>query len=147
MNTLIKRYKQLLELSSYEFYIIFIAILLLPVAAILLKVKGFKHTQDILSQLSKNVSDSDLAKETQLAKAQNITRMVSIAAAYGPIRVKCLNKSLVSQWLLRKKGIMSDLKIGIGKDSSISFNAHAWLEIQGVVLNDVKDVRGRFSVF
>jgi len=147
MNTLMKRYKQLLELSPSEVYIIFVALFLLPITAILLKIKGFNQTQRILNQLSKNGSDSELSKERQKAKAQSITRMVSITASYGPCRVKCLNKSLVSRWLLRKRGITSDLKIGASKDSSENFNAHAWLEIQGVVINDSKDVGSRFSVF
>ena len=147
MNTFKKRYKQLLELSPSEIYVIFISLLLLPVVAILLKVKGFKQTQHIMSQFSKNAADSNLPKEFQLNKAQNITRMVSIAASFGAFRVKCLSKSLLSQWLLQRKGIISDLKIGTGKDVSASFNAHAWLEIQGVVINESQDVRRRFSVF
>ena len=138
----------MLELSPSEVYILFIAMFILPVTGLLLKLKGFKQTQRILNRFSKKVPlKSDLSKECQLAKAQSITRMVSIMAAHGPFRAKCLNKSLVSRCLLQRKGIETELKIGASNDSSASFNAHAWLEFQGVVINDSKDVGDRFSVF
>ena len=39
----------------------------------------------------------------------------------------CLEQSLVLWWLLRRRGIAADLRIGARKDSD-RFEAHAWVE-------------------
>lgn len=145
-NNFIKRYRQFTALSLSEIQVLFIALILLPLTAFLLKIKGFRRTQIFLNRfISEKTHTSDL-NHILLEKAQGIAKLVSIAANHGPYRANCLKKSLVIWWLLGRRGIQTNLKIGVKKDEE-SFNAHAWVEFEGVVLNERGDVGSRFSAF
>lgn len=58
----------------------------------------------------------------------------------------CLKKSLVLWYLLRCQGIVSELRIGVRREQG-EFQAHAWVEYQGIVLNDTPNVRQHFAMF
>ncbi|MFI5329492.1 MAG: lasso peptide biosynthesis B2 protein [Desulfobaccales bacterium] len=73
-------------------------------------------------------------------------RLVRIAARYSLIRLNCLPKSLALWWLLHRQGIGSDLRIGVTPKEG-RLEAHAWVEFQGVPLNDQDDVHERFAPF
>ncbi len=49
-------------------------------------------------------------------------------------------------WLLRRQGVASELRIGVRKEQG-RFEAHAWVEREGVALNDGSDVNVRFAAF
>lgn len=49
-------------------------------------------------------------------------------------------------WLLRRRGIPVQLRIGARKTGT-QFEAHAWVEMDGRVVNDSEDVRIRYSPF
>lgn len=51
------------------------------------------------------------------------------------LKGRCLSQSLVMRFLLGRKGISSELKIGVNQSMG-KFDAHAWLEKEGVILND-----------
>jgi len=72
--------------------------------------------------------------------------MVRIAAEHGFLRVNCLERSLTLWWLLGRRGIESQLRIGV-RTASGQFEAHAWVERDGIALNDSNDVGQRFSPF
>lgn len=46
----------------------------------------------------------------------------------------CLPQALALQWFLRRKGIVTNLHIGVKKDDAKGIAAHAWLEKNGRVL-------------
>ena len=50
------------------------------------------------------------------------------------------------QQLLRRHGIESDLRIGTRKAEG-RFEAHAWVECEGSILNDASTVHQQFAVF
>jgi hypothetical protein len=56
----------------------------------------------------------------------------------------CLPRSLMLCWLLRRRGIDSQLHIGVRKGNG-KMEAHAWVERNGVILNDQPDVNERFA--
>ena len=70
-------------------------------------------------------------------------RMVALAVRAMPYRVTCLRASLVLWWLLARRGVPSRLVIGVCKPET-GFEAHAWVEWGGLVLNDHDRVRERF---
>lgn len=71
-------------------------------------------------------------------------RLVSIAARY-PFRWSlCLQSSLALQDWLNQGGVYPDLRIGVNKGGR-RFAAHAWLELDGRVLNDRPRVARRFA--
>lgn len=56
---------------------------------------------------------------------------------------KCLARSLVLWWQLRRRGLSSDLVIGVRQ--KIDFRAHAWIEYDGLVLNADKRVHEKYN--
>ena len=83
---------------------------------------------------------------SRLEEARRTARLVSIASGLLPCRTSCLDRSLLLWALLRQRNIPSCLLIGVRKDRA-DFEAHAWVEIDGVALNDSADVRERFAAF
>jgi len=61
------------------------------------------------------------------------------------LKGKCLSQSLALRYLLLRKGIESELRLGVsaGRDG---LDAHAWLEKDGAVLNDHPSVVSRYVV-
>ena len=141
-----KRLKQLEELTFTEWRVFLSAILLLPMIALVLKSIGFKKAQTFLSNHLSKKPKISIREDMQLEEAQSVARMVSVAANYGPYHVNCLKRSLLVWWLLGRRGIATDLKIGVNKDLE-DFSAHAWVEYQGNVLIDASNIEDRFSAF
>ena len=80
------------------------------------------------------------------AEAQAICLAVGIAAAQLPFRLTCLHRSLAAWWLLARRGIASDLRIGVRKDGD-QLQAHAWVECEGVPTGDRTDGGRAFLPF
>jgi Transglutaminase-like superfamily len=74
-------------------------------------------------------------------------RLVDIAAHHGVIKGSCLVRSIVLKRALAEFGTLSELRIGIHKNSQTEFAAHAWLEVNGVPINDRADIREHFAAF
>ena len=68
-------------------------------------------------------------------KPENIARLVSVAADHGIYRAKCLEKSLVLRWLLARRGIDGQIIFGASKAKD-AMQAHAWVEVNGMPLNE-----------
>jgi Transglutaminase-like superfamily len=139
------RWQQLSALSLRDWRLLFKATILLPIVALLLKYKGYTWTKNALGA-RQAITELPTAVVDPLAEALHITRLVAVAAKYGPYRTNCLKKALVAQWFLQRQGICVDLKIGVNKTPDM-FNAHAWLEYQGHVLGEPPDNKSQFSPF
>ena len=72
--------------------------------------------------------------------------LVSWAARYCPQSPTCLIRALVLWFLLARRGITCDLRLGIEKDAR-TFEAHAWVEWCGKPVMESPDVRQRYAVF
>lgn len=81
-----------------------------------------------------------------LVEAKAMGEAVNIAARHTPFRVTCLSRSLVLGWLLRRRGVASDLRIGVRLVSG-SLDAHAWVELDGVPVNDRADIAQTYATF
>jgi hypothetical protein len=71
-------------------------------------------------------------------------RFISIASRYPCRWSLCLQSSLALQDWLNQGGVYPNLRIGVCK-SGERFLAHAWLELDGRVLNDRPSVPARFA--
>jgi hypothetical protein len=78
--------------------------------------------------------------------APSIAMKLDLTARNLFFRTNCLERSLALQWLLRRRGIATDLRIGARKESEL-FEAHAWIELDGVVLNDPEEAHLHFAPF
>src|SRR5207302_9584982 len=68
------------------------------------------------------------------AQLTRLQRAVQRAGRGQPRRAKCLPQSVALAWLLARRGIGSELRLGVrGNDGT--FEAHAWLELAGGVLD------------
>lgn len=76
--------------------------------------------------------------------ARRLAWLVGAAAARGPYRANCMKRSLVLWVFLRRDGFDSSLVIGVRKQGE-KFDAHAWVEYDGVVLNDRLDIAEVFA--
>ena len=140
------RLHQLQQLTLSEWWILLIAMLFLPLIALSLHWKGYQWTRSWLAKRIPENLNTSVSTEEQLETAISISRMVSVAANHGPYHANCLKKALVAWWLLGRRGIHTELAIGVNKEAD-EFNAHAWLEYEGNILIDADDVRERFSAF
>lgn len=81
-----------------------------------------------------------------LAEIMGIATAVNRAARLVRIPVNCLTRSLLLGWLLRRRGVASQLRIGV-KMNNGSLAAHAWVEYAGIPINDQPNVGEQFAAF
>ncbi len=81
-----------------------------------------------------------------LELARRHARAVDVAAGNVPFRARCLERSLTLWWLLRRRRMAAELRIGVRK-SERDLEAHAWVELDGRVVNDRDDVHRRYAAF
>lgn len=143
-----RRLEQWRGLTPWERRLLLRLVFLLPVIGASLRLLGFKRSRDLLAWLSRPSRSQSPAHPpaTTAETAHRIARLVGIAAYHGPYRATCLRRSLALWWLLRRRGIPAELRIGVRKDGD-AFQAHAWVEHAGMALNDRVDVYLRFAVF
>lgn len=69
---------------------------------------------------------------------QQMAWLVDVADRYTPGRSSCLRKSAALAWLLRRRGIATDFRIGVAREEG-KFVAHSWLELKDGELFGVSD--------
>jgi transglutaminase superfamily protein len=62
-----------------------------------------------------------------------ICRAIDVACVCYPKSVLCLQRSSATACLLRRYGVPAKMVVGVQK---LPFNAHAWVEVDGHVVND-----------
>ena len=121
------------------------AMLLLPLVSLSLRWRGFRATQATLqSFLSITRSENE---RTAPPDAVTLTaRLVNSADRHGLVHATCLAKSLTLWWLLERQGVDAQLRVGIRKDNE-KFQAHAWVERDGVALNEPDEHHLHYAMF
>jgi hypothetical protein len=118
------------------------AALLLPLISISLRMRGFGMTQGTLQRLFPSKQETIDSRRC----AELTARMVRAAVHHGVGHPSCLEESLALWWLLGRRGIASELRIGIKKDSP-KFEAHAWVELGGAPLNEPETPHHHYAAF
>jgi hypothetical protein len=77
---------------------------------------------------------------------RRISYCVDAAASQLLIRPSCLTRSLVLHGLLVRRGIASEVRIGV-RFADGRLDAHAWVECAGAPLNAAADVGTRYRPF
>lgn len=70
-----------------------------------------------------------------------------MVAGRSVVGARCLGRSLVLWFLLRRRGIDAELVLGAVANGTSEFLAHAWVEVDGKPVNDTPDVRERYGSF
>jgi hypothetical protein len=126
----------------------FRAAVLLPAISWSLKVRGFQATQRTLQNFS-IPSKKEKRSGPGVPDGERVNlaaRMVNAAARYALGRSSCLEKSLALWWLLRQEAIASSVRIGARKSDG-KFEAHAWVECEGVALNEPQQQHRHYATF
>jgi len=126
---------QLRALSIEEWRLLLVSIVLLPLTALALYIIGFKKTKVLMTKFIPLHTENAKSGAERLKIAERVARMVTIAANHSFYSANCLKKALVIWWLLKRKGITTELKIGVKKEGD-NLQAHAWVELNGTPLTD-----------
>ena len=119
----------------------------LPLISLSLRLRGFRSTQASLQKRIASVARRhDPLNQATAAVTALTARMVRSAAYRGLGTPTCLEKSLVLWWLLGRHGIASSLRIGTRKTGG-KFEAHAWVECEGVPLNEPEELHKHYAAF
>ncbi|GLQ34144.1 hypothetical protein GCM10007939_04270 [Amylibacter marinus] len=113
-------------------------ILLVVLVEFSLRIIGIKRTWKILERclIKKRIShDDDQELKNSLAGLAN-------AMKRSPFKGKCLARSLVLWWQLKRRGISSTLHIGV--QSRKIMRAHAWVQYGDRILNAGPNVHSRY---
>jgi hypothetical protein len=122
------------------------AALAVALSSVALRLFGLKRCHSLLARLSPVRTARGLRGEARARRAEAIAKMVKLTARSTPLRASCLRESMALWWLLRREGIESDLRIGVRRSAG-GFEAHAWVEHLGRILNDSPSARRRFAAF
>jgi hypothetical protein len=112
-----------------------------------LRLAGFRRWKAVLAWFVPGLSVLGRASGPAAAdSARAIARLQQAAASHLFFRANCLEQSLTLWWLLRRRGIAAELRVGARKDAG-RFEAHAWVEFEGAILNDAGDEHLHFVPF
>ena len=121
-----------------------LAALLLPLIRVSLWLRGFRATQKSLqARMGRQVAR---LPEAAASGVQQVCRMVFAAGRNSPMRATCLERSLALWWLLGRKGITTQLRIGARKSEG-KFEAHAWVERNGEAIGEPEGTHLHYAAF
>lgn len=114
------------------------ALVLLTSVDVLLKVGGFNTLHELVKRWRlREVSSA--ATETIAVGCETVEQ----ACIWHPKEKLCLQRSAVATCLLRSLGVPAEMVIGVHK---MPFYGHSWVEVDGKVVNDHKNVQTFFHV-
>lgn len=142
-NSVRRKWRRWRALSPREQSLLLQALCLLPLTALALRWMSFRQISRALARLAPLARRGRGKPARQLARTAHLAQL---ATTYSPGRPSCLPRALILWWLLRRQGIVSDLRVGVRCQGS-RFEAHAWVECDGVPVNERYDVRQRFTPF
>lgn len=137
--------QRLRRLSVADVLLLVQAVYALPLAAVALRRHGLGTVRERLARLW--TPAPGVATTVDHRQAAKVAWLVHVAAAYGPYRANCLQRSVVLGWFLERRGLAHDLRIGVRRDPAGGLAFHAWVEHDGRVVNDSPDVQVRFVTF
>jgi hypothetical protein len=94
---------------------------------------GFGRTWRWIQASAQRVPTRRVVDTTVVARAEYA---VAMAAALYPGHAACLERSLMLYWQLRRAGVPVTYRMGV---QMYPFLAHAWVEHEGVPINDVPE--------
>jgi hypothetical protein len=124
---------------------------MVPATGAALRVIGMRRWKALLARtlkrgaVSADVPSSEM-KSSAIESAKRTARMVAAAAREGVYYGRCLEQSLTLWWLLARRALPAELHIGVRKTDA-GFEAHAWVELFGAVVNDGGEVRQDYVPF
>jgi hypothetical protein len=103
----------------------------------------FGVTRKDFRRIQEEVRNCPTALRTRSIGMMQICRSLNFACAFYPKEVLCLQRSSALTCLLRSYGISASMLFGA---QIMPFRAHAWVEVDGQLINEGLNVRGEFGV-
>lgn len=138
--------RRFLRLTRAERRLLLETLAMLPLVALGLKSIGLRRSFRIMTRHAAAGRQRSVDDAVAHHLAMRAGAFARAAAARGPLRASCLAQSLTIWWLLRRRGIDSDVCIGVRR-SGARLEAHAWTEHRGRVLDGGAGAGARFSPF
>ncbi len=133
-------------LGAMQWRYLLMSLVLLPVIDVSLRRVGYKRTLVWLSRRAERCEVTINSVDSP-GFASKIARMVSLAGRRSPWRTTCLRQALVLWFLLARRGVATELRLGVEKSETGDFAAHAWVELDGHVLIGGEYVQQRYVDF
>ena len=115
----------------------------LPMIAVSVRWLGVRRTARILARLSGS-SAPRWADAAELAAAERLAQLAALAGRWSLFSTSCLRQALLVHWLLRRRGLAPELKMGVRKHGT-GLDAHAWVVLQGAALGQFQSMHVPFS--
>ena len=129
---------RLWEISAADWFLFFQAWTWLLIFDLALRTRPFRRVLSLAGSQSVNKPPNAQAATEQCLLA------VERARHYHLYPMTCLRRSLALIKLLRQRGLRAELKIGVEKaDGSLA--AHAWVEVDGVVIGERGPIDTRYA--
>ena len=84
------------------------------------------------------------SKTEEPGTIDRVCMAVNYACVWYPKQALCLQRSFVTTFLLRKRGVAAQLILGAQK---LPFKAHAWVEVDGRSINERSNVQATYAVW
>ena len=130
MKSTIERLHRLLQLPPSERVILAQAWGLFLLVDIALRLLPLKHLLALCQRTPLGRREDSLVPSPSLPR---LVWLVEVAGRYAPVNTTCLKKALILSWLLERRGIQTELQIGVARRDG-TLIAHAWLERKGQVI-------------
>jgi len=144
---LLEKWRRYKNRPAEERWLILQAAVFMPLTSLGLRLLGFRRWKQWVENWSVPENSASMrTRDVEQEVAQSTIRAVRSAELHGLGAPNCLERSLALWWLLRRRGIGAELHIGAAKHGG-RFQAHAWVEFNGEVLNDSADVHRHYMRF
>jgi hypothetical protein len=97
-----------------------------------------------LETFTRPISGKKTHHTNTLAWAWHQERLIRSAAGLHLLPMTCLPRALSLRWMLGRRGIPAQLRIGVQKNS-MGMSAHAWVEVEGEGIGEPGDIAGKFK--
>jgi hypothetical protein len=133
---MMQRWRRFRRLSGFERGIVLEAAAGLLISWLAVRLLGFRVCRSVFEKplAARNSWNSRSGEADVLGVARRIAHLEAVTATNLFFRTSCLELSLVLCRMLRQRGMNADLRIGARKEAN-RFEAHAWVELDGTVID------------
>lgn len=113
---------------------------------LLISFSQYERWRSELSGLHK-VNDSTARAEASPLPFEQVKQVIKLSEVAGRFHIRkmnCLRRCISQEKMLEKRGFKTRMHIGVRFEEE-KLKAHAWLTLQGKVINDSADVSTRYS--
>lgn len=112
----------------------------LRITRLVIRLGGFRRTIVLARRIPSSGRDTPA-----LAAVTDWSRSIERVGG-RPYGGTCLDRSVFLWWLMRVRGLDGNLRIGVVVADG-RLDGHAWVELDGFVVNDDFDIADRYEVF